>query len=189
MKKTMLAVGISLAVGMAGCSVTKNEEKTLSAVQESVEQGIEKENGEFGAFNLSDMKQEYSKPNLEIPDLHLHETLFKTVSGMHEDFLQAGMTQKDGTYTYGDITIDSVKETHENISFAITFKEPLDDNTRNHVVNWFYLRTPAAPFADNLTFDVVNNEEKRQMSWKVTKYEKVGKEEKTKKVIVSSKKI
>ena len=172
MKKAMVLVGIAATL-FAGCSnaETKKEETNVSPKVKTVqtahveEQQIEQEVMPFSDETIGEEEQMF-----EVPILSLDETLLKQVDDIKQDFLQARMTETEGKYTYGDITIDSVKEEGNRISFVLTFKIAVNNKIRNEIIESFHIPVTNDDNRKRAgSFEVSNNKVKKRINWKVVK--------------------
>lgn len=123
MKKTMVLFGIatSLLVGCSDAETKQEETKQTSKIEEKAKKQE--------VASVSHEKEE-EKKQLELPTLQFNEILLKNADGMKEAFRQAGMTEKKGSFTYGDITIDSIKEKGDEFSFLLTFKDAVSETVK-----------------------------------------------------------
>lgn len=172
MKKTMVLLGI-VATLFAGCSngETKKEEANVSnAVETKQSAQVEEKQMQQEVTPISDETIGQEEQIFEVPILSLEETLLKNVDDIKQDFLQARMTEKEGIYTYGDITIDSIKEEGNKISFVLTFKIAVNNKIRNEIIESFHIPVTND---DNMkhagTFEVSNDKVKKRINWKVVK--------------------
>lgn len=158
MKKTMVLFGIVVSL-LVGCSdVEKKEEVKPKQVTETK---TEEKTKEQEVTLASDEKQK-----LELPTMKLNEILLGNVDEIKQGFLKAGMTEKEGTYTYGDITIDSMKEKGDSIYFKLTFKESVSDSDRYDALDSFGIKN-SVTISDNVTFTESNDKVKKHINWKV----------------------
>jgi len=170
MKKTMVLLGIAATL-FAGCSngETKKEEVSVSPTVETTEKAqVEEKQIEHEVTPLSDETKGMEEQVFEVPILSLDETLLKHVDDIKQDLLQARMTEKEGSYTYGDITIDSLKEEGNRISFVLTFKIAVNNKIRNEIIESFHIPVTNDDNVKNAgTLEQSNDKVKKQISWKV----------------------
>ena len=123
MKKAMVLFGIAASL-LVGCSDVKTKEEAKPKQVTETKQSTKVEKNQ----------------TLELPALQFNKILLQNVDEMKQAFLQAGMTEKEGRYTYGDISIDSIKEIRDSIYFTLTFKDAVSDSTRYHAFDSLHIQ-------------------------------------------------
>lgn len=160
----MVLIGIAATL-FAGCS---NEETKKEEAKQTPK--IEEKQMQQEVKPLSDETKGQEEQMFEVPILSLDETLLKNADDIKQDFIQARMTEKEGSFTYGDITIDSIKEEGNTISFVLTFKIAVNNKIRNEIIESFHIPVTND---DNVkhagTLEVSNEKVKKQITWKVVK--------------------